>query len=169
MPFGKTRGTQGQHARCGPLAYWSTLASRHGAFFATSPVENTADEVPLPKSRSSGARRAKAMCAVRAFGLPEYMSLCRTQRTRFHFPKAGPQAQGVQRRCVLKYMSLCRTQRLRFRPPKSGFSSARHREAMCAVRAFGLLEYSRETMNKSPERPRRGRDGRAGCWHPVCR
>ena len=71
------------------MAYWNTLVSRHGALFATSPVENTADEVPLPKSRSSGARRAKAMCAVRAFGLLEYMSLCRTQRLRFRPFKSG--------------------------------------------------------------------------------
>ena len=34
--------------------------------------------------------------------------------------------------------------------------------------APALTLYARETMNKSPERPRRGRDGHAGCWHPVC-
>ena len=42
---------------------------------ARKTLRNAADEVPLPKSRSSGARRAKAMCAVQAFGLLEYSSL----------------------------------------------------------------------------------------------
>ena len=52
-------------------------------------LRNAAHQAPLPKSRSSGARRAKAMCAVRAFGLLEYMSLCRTPRVRFCLPKSG--------------------------------------------------------------------------------
>ena len=56
---------------------------------ARKTLRNAADEVPLPKSRSSGTRHAKAMCAVRAFGLLEYMSLCRTQRLRFRPPKSG--------------------------------------------------------------------------------
>ena len=44
---------------------------------------------------------------------------------------------------TVEYVSLWRTQRIRFRSSsKSGFSSARRREATCAVRAFGLLEYS---------------------------
>ena len=52
------------------------------------------------KRRFSGARRAESMCAVRAFGLLEYMRLRGTQRIRFRIP------------------------------PKGGFSSARRREAM---------------------------------------
>ena len=56
---------------------------------ARKTLRNTAHQVPLPKSRFSGARHAKATCAVRAFGLPEYIGLCRTQRLRFRPPKSG--------------------------------------------------------------------------------
>ena len=105
-------------------------------------MENAADEVPLPKSRSSGARRAKAMCAVRALGLREYMSLCRTQRLRLRPFKAGSDAQGAQGRCILDVRETLRNAAHQVPPSQSGFSSARRREATCAVRAFGLLEYS---------------------------
>ena len=57
------QGARCRRARCGPLAYWSTLGIAHGAFFATSPVENTAPEVLHPlKRRFSGARRTEPMC-----------------------------------------------------------------------------------------------------------
>ena len=42
-----------------------------------------------PKCGFSSARRTGAMCAVRAFGLLEYMSTCGTQRTRFRPLKRG--------------------------------------------------------------------------------
>ena len=40
-----------QRARCGPLAYWSTLGIAHGASLATSPVENAAHQVPPLQTR----------------------------------------------------------------------------------------------------------------------
>ena len=33
----------------------------------------------------------------------------------------------------------------------------------------GTLSFTRETMNKSPERPQRGRSGRAGYGRLACR
>ena len=76
---------------------------------ARKTLRNAADEVPLPKSRSSGARRAKAMCAVQAFGLLEYSSLPARSVLRDEsrgersgrgsaLLKAGSQVQGMQRR-----------------------------------------------------------------------
>ena len=39
--------------------YRSTLASQHGAPFATSPVENAADEVPQPSKARVLMRKAR--------------------------------------------------------------------------------------------------------------
>ena len=58
------QGARSRRARCGPLAYWSTLASRHGAPFATSPVENAADEVPHPLKAGSDAQGAGRRCVL---------------------------------------------------------------------------------------------------------
>ena len=38
-----------------------------------------------------------------------------------------------------------------------------------SVLVYSAYLKSRETMNKSPERPRRGRSGRAGYGHLACR
>ena len=68
------QGARCRRARCGPLAYWSTLGIAHGAGLVTSPVENAAHHrfrFPLKRGFSS-ARRPEAMRAVRAFGLREY-------------------------------------------------------------------------------------------------
>ena len=46
----------------------------------------------------------------------------------------------------------------------------RVRDAVEAGKVAGpRIIAAKETMNKSPERSRRGRDGRMGCGHPVCR
>ena len=56
------------------------------------------------------------MCAVRAFGLLEYMRLRGTRRVRFRIPlKAGSDAQGARCRRVLEYSRHRGTQRIRFR------------------------------------------------------
>ena len=73
----RPQGVRRRYARCGPLAYWNTLASRHGAPFATSPVENAAHQVPHPLKAGSRPQGVQRRCVL------EYVSLWRTQRTRF--------------------------------------------------------------------------------------
>ena len=94
------------------------------------------------KGGFSSTRLTESMCEMRALGLLEYMSLCRTQRLRFCSSKKRVLMRKARRvDAYWTYVRPCATPHVRFRPLKSRFSGAKRAELMCAVRAFGLLEY----------------------------